>query len=232
MKKTVMYVALVAVVGAVVLMGVGGCNVDNSESHDNVERYLGQYDAEGTLSYGGQTYRTVTIGKQTWMAENMNYKLSHGNTWCYDNDPSNCAKYGRLYDWTAAMAVCPGGWRLPDTADWNTLAQAVGGTKFYYNTNGDWTCDSVGKKLKSKSGWNELKNNGTDNFEFTALPGGMHFTNEDGDFHHLGIATAFFTATERNDTAAYIRIMGWGHDNLQGWDDPKYFGQSVRCLKN
>jgi len=232
-KRFYLYMTAAAVVGAIVVIGVGGCNEDTGENHYNVEKYLGRYDADGTLSYGGQTYRTVKIGGQTWMAENMNYVPKKGNSWCYDNDPSNCAKYGRLYDWTAAMAVCPGGWRLPDTADWNTLSEKVGGTRGHLGLDywGDtiWICAGVGKTLKSKS-WNSKYN---DEFGFSALPVGSRYPDDkEGDFHSLGSGTVWFTATEMYDTNAQVRATGWGSEDLRGYGDPKYYGSSVRCLKN
>ena len=113
----------------------------------------------GTLtdSRDGQTYRTVKIGDQVWMAENLNYAYtgvpfdyngdtSDSTSWCFENDPANCAKYGRLYTWAAAVGrdedecgyehtcglgsgdirgACPKGWHLPSQAEWEALIVAV-----------------------------------------------------------------------------------------------------------
>jgi hypothetical protein len=109
-----------------------------------------------------KTYKTVKIVSQTWMAENLNYAASGSK--CYDDKPENCKKYGRLYDWDAAMRVCPYGWHLPSDYEWDVLMAAVDGT------------ERAGEKLKAKSGWNNSyqgkSGNGTDQYGFSALPGG------------------------------------------------------------
>ena len=139
----------------------------------------------GTLSDSrdGQSYKTVKIGTQTWMAENLNYRNTTGSTdtvgVCYNNSSDSCTKYGRLYSWATAMGldtsydnkiwqgadsakhqgICPSGWYMPNKTEWSTLIQYV---------------DSVtsGTKLKSTSGWYN-SGNGTDIYGFRVLPAGI-----------------------------------------------------------
>jgi uncharacterized protein (TIGR02145 family) len=110
--------------------------------------------------------------------------IETADSYCYDNDPSNCAIYGRLYTWEAAKAACPlvgAGWRLPSREDWGNLIVAAGGSSI------------AGKRLKSTSGWDwndydNVSGNGTDDFDFSALPGGYHFISIDyyGGFYDAG----------------------------------------------
>jgi uncharacterized protein (TIGR02145 family) len=176
----------------------------------------GSKDAEQfTDNRDGQKYRTVKIGPQTWMAQNLNYQI--GSSWCYDNDNSNCEKYGRLYGWNTAMVACPAGWKLPDTADWIKLVTAAGGK------------NAAGKKLKAGSGWNENAN-GTDDFGFSALPGGNR--RHDGGFSNAGYNGDWWTAT--NDSfsgGAYSRNMAYDNDNVSEDYNAPGLGFSVRCIK-
>ena len=108
----------------------------------------------------GQVYKTVKIGNQTWMAENLNFKTAGGS--CFHGRTTNCLRYGRLYPWYSAMEACPEGWHLPDSTEWNALFAAVGGI------------ESAGKSLKFTEGWRN-GGNGTDEFGFSALPVGFRY---------------------------------------------------------
>jgi len=186
----------------------------------------------------GQKYRTAEILGKRWMAENLNYRTD--SSWCYKNADSNCAKYGRLYNWTAAMNACPAGWYLPARSEWRQLSAKI---------------DSAGKRLKTKSGWmwDEYENksgNGTDEYGFSALPGGNR--NSVGEFRGGGSGGWWWTSTEgigRNDDDArwwaarvnirdfafrmYI-ISGYGGYNHLFYDTDgpaKSHGNSVRCVQ-
>jgi len=161
-----------------------------------------------------QKYRTVEIGGKRWMAQNLNYKTESGS-WCYDNKADSCKKYGRLYDWKTAKIVCPKGWKLPSREDWGSLTATMGGGKV------------AGKRLKAKSGWNE-NGNGTDDFGFSALPGGLRYSV--GYFGYAGYRGRWWTATEYSGGYAYFRFMFYNFDIVYEFNFDKSFGFSARCV--
>jgi uncharacterized protein (TIGR02145 family) len=194
------------------------------------------------VSYGGETYQTVVIGTQTWFARNLNYDPNTGNSVCYGNDQENCEKYGRLYDWSTAMdidvsynssswngsdikhqGICPIGWHLPSSDEWGVLRSYVD-----YNS---------GTKLKATSGWNDYNGasgNGTDNYGFSALPGGYGYSN--GRFLEGGIAGTWRIATERNSGNTYIYFMSYnnygGRNEMNTYSYSKSDLFSVRCVQD
>lgn len=176
-----------------------------------------QHSGTFTDSRDGHKYKTVRIGDQRWMAENLDYKTESGS-WCSEDKAVNCKKYGRLYEWNAAM--CPAGWHLPSLQEWEVLVAAAGGF------------DHAGKKLKSASGWDE-KGGSTDNFGFSALPGGWR--NVHGEYFLKRNEGIWWTATEveGNGNAAAYYILMYNKSNkvdvLENGEKAK--GHSVRCVK-
>ena len=183
-------------------------------------------------SRDGQTYKTVKIGSQTWMAENLNYKTKY--SFCYGNDSSNCKKYGRLYVWNAAIEHCPAGYHLPDTTEWKTLLLSVGGKFEDYRKFAD-----AGKALKSKTGWQG--GNGSDDFGFSALPAGFaEYKGSLGygidmidEYENKGFQALFWSSTEDNsDKAIYMELYNENSNSTLYGDKGKEFAYSVRCVKD
>ncbi len=187
-------------------------------------------------------YKIVTIGDQTWMAENLNYDYNKGTakSYCYENSAESCAKYGRLYTWAAAMdsaavfssagkgcgytyyeicsisgtvrGVCPEGWHLPSRAEFGTLLSNVGSEEKVQSNN-----------LRS-SGWG----NGADRYGFSALPAG-YYDSYDREFY-FGSFARFWSSTDDGSTRAYYLFVSDDDADVNNYK--KGNGSSVRCLQN
>ncbi|MCD4680629.1 MAG: FG-GAP-like repeat-containing protein, partial [Bacteroidales bacterium] len=204
-----------------------------------------------TDSRDGQTYNSVLIGDQCWMAENLNIgTMINGNEemidnsiiekYCYDDNTSNCDTYGGLYQWNEMMqyvttpgvqGICPAGWYIPTDDEWKILEGTVDsqypvGDPIWNNLG--WRGYDAGLKLKSTIGWWE-NGNGTDLFEFTAIPGG--WKGLDGYFGSLGYACFFWSSSEFN-SFAWKRLLSYNNDKIYRTNHSMDYGYSVRCLKD
>lgn len=188
----------------------------------NPKEVCNQQKGSFTDSRDGKTYKTVTIGGQTWLAENLNYEVNGSK--CYDNNPVNAQKYGRLYDWETAKKACPSGWHLPSDTEWNNLVEYIGGPY------------TAGTSLASVN-WAGMNDNGErwvgiDKYGFSALPGG--YGNFDGSFNNVGNGGYWWVASEewnagyKNGKDAFYSI-GASMNVRDSFNGHLY---SVRCLQD
>lgn len=214
-------------------------------------------ETEDNCEYGeliddrdGQIYKTVKIGDQWWMAENLNYDPGQGGlgdnkyvwSWCYKDEPKNCDVAGRLYTWAAAMDSVKTGCGYGPTCDLAsagsaTLVQGICPKGWHLPSKTEWKAlfmavggkSTAGKVLKSQSGWYS-NGNGTDAFGFSALPAG--FRGNFGDFDYRGYDAEFWSSTEDDARLArYMYLFECNEDARLGNSD-KYYGKSVRCVKD
>ena len=198
----------------------------------------------------GQTYKTVTIGTQTWMAENLNYADSvmtpslKGRSWCYDNNADSCAKYGRLYTWAAAIdsvalqnqddnLICGYGrfcksllkkqGLCPDS--WH-LPDTTEWKMLFETVGGQGV---AGRALKTQSNWSD-NSGGTNSYGFSALPSG-YYREYDG-FSYVNHLSNFWTATEGTSYTSYYISLESAGDAANRYDISKGHAFSVRCLKD
>ncbi len=217
-------VLFILLIGVIVVQTFTSCSSDDD-------------DGGGGSPGGGSsnTSETVTIGGRIWMRHNLNTNVPGSK--CYGDLESNCAKYGRLYDWATAMAldascnsvscagqignphrgICPQGWHIPSDAEWTALENAVGGSS------------TAGTKLKSATGWNS-GGNGTDDYGFSALPGGNGYSG--GGFNSVGSYGFWWSATENYSSNAWGRYMYYYCSNVNRYDYNKSYLFSVRCLQD
>ncbi|MDR2594684.1 MAG: fibrobacter succinogenes major paralogous domain-containing protein [Fibromonadaceae bacterium] len=170
--------------------------------------------------YQGETYQTVVIGTQTWFNRNLNYAVA--GSVCGGNDPANCDKYGRLYNWETAIFVCPSSWHLPSRDEWDVLVNFAGSSSI------------AGTKLKATSGWNSYSSvpSGTDAFGFSALPGG--WGSSAGNFYGVGNYGNWWSSSEDAE-GVYGRLISDEDEEVRDnnyWGNAKSNLLSVRCLKD
>lgn len=202
----------------------------NSESGDNCKY--------GTLvdSRDGIAYKTVFVGSQEWMAENLQFaNEDYVGAECYNGEADSCAKYGRAYTWASAMdstaafsedgkdcgfksttvsdgrvrGVCPEGWHLPSDADFLTLMHATG-----------THVREDGSALASVEGWSAP---GKNSYGFSVVPGGV-------DFQGVGFRACLWSTHEINED--YALAVSFGADSFDFTKELESSHCAVRCLKD
>jgi uncharacterized protein (TIGR02145 family) len=198
----------------------------------------------------GQTYNTVQIGDQCWMAENMNigtmiYSTSNGSQqtdndiiekYCYNNDENNCDIYGGLYEWDemmqyvtdeGAQGICPEGWHVATDDEWTTLTDYLGGLSV------------AGGKMKSSGTleagtglWKTPNTGATNESGFTALPAGVRRYYNNGQFYYLGIGSNFWSSSQSSESRAWYIYPYYHNARMQPSNNIKATGGPVRCLKD
>jgi len=189
----------------------------------------------------GQKYATVLIGSQCWLKRDMNYG-QYINTvnpqtnnsiiekYCYDNNTSHCDYYGALYTWDEAMqyttnesvqGICPSGWHIPSDNEVKILEMALGMTQAEADLGNTWRGVGVGTSLKlgGASGFNAV------------FGGGLWGSG--GSSLFMGQMYYVWTSTQSGSSNAWRRCLSSTDDKVGRWDSfPKYYGFSVRCVKN
>ncbi|MFK5857053.1 MAG: FISUMP domain-containing protein [Bacteroidota bacterium] len=200
------------------------------------------YPSCGVISDSeGNSYNTVLIGSQCWMAENINIgtrvdgsidQTNNGiiEKYCYDDNPSNCDTYGALYQWDEMMqyittegtqGICPAGWHVPTNAEMILLSDYLGGGSV------------AGGKMKEigTSHWNSPNTGATNESGFYALPGGKR-SDTNGAFLDFGNNGNWWSSTEGNSSIANRLFIYYNNAGLLYNYDSKLVGFSVRCLKD
>jgi len=175
----------------------------------------------------GQSYATVIIGSQTWMAENLNYEAT--NSWLPNNDSAMGALYGRLYTWESALNSCPEGWHLPSDEEWKTLEKHLGMSQASADSLSIRGTDQ-GTKLKSESGW-IYGGNGTNQSGFNALPAGGYFQ-YGSTFLSIQYSGYWWTSTSFDETSALYRELLFLSPDINRFFYTKTDAFSVRCIKD
>ncbi|MBU4444183.1 MAG: fibrobacter succinogenes major paralogous domain-containing protein [Candidatus Marinimicrobia bacterium] len=191
----------------------------------------------------GNVYQTVKIGDQWWMAENLkvtHYRngdpipnvtdntdwsnLSTGASCNYDNEASNVATYGRLYNWYAvsdSRQIAPAGWHMPSDAEWQTLIDYLGGESV------------AGGKMKETgtTHWGSPNASATNESGFAALPGGYHLYYY-GTYYSLCNHAYFWSSTEDDSSTAWYRSLRYDGSDVYRYGYYKQDGFSVRCVRD
>lgn len=199
-------------------------------------------DSSSLTDIDGNVYKTIKIGDQWWMAENL--KVTHysngdpiplvtsSNEWgslstgaycSYNNDEGNVATYGRYYNWYATVDsrnIAPEGWHVPTDVEWQTLAEYLGGSAI------------AGGKMKETgtAHWYSPNTGATNESGFSALPGG--YRGIYGGSTNMGYYADFWSSTQNNSSQAWGRYMRYNYSGLGRYSGNKPDGISIRCVRD
>lgn len=213
---------------------------NNSGGTCSFDVVINTFSCGDNISYEGQLYSTVQIVNQCWFVENLNIGVridgsndqannSDIEKYCYDDSESNCDTYGGLYQWGEAMqyistneeGICPVGWHIPSDSAWRELIDiSLGGSGF------------AGGKMKETgtTHWNSPNTGATNEYGFTALPGGCR--NVDGTFEVIGTRGNWWSSTKYDNTYSWTRYVNYDNDDVNRHINDITVGFSVRCIKN
>ncbi|NQU67369.1 MAG: hypothetical protein HQ510_05445 [Candidatus Marinimicrobia bacterium] len=202
----------------------------------------------------GNVYKTIKIGDQRWMAENLKVthygngqaiaKVNATNTWSglnigaychYNNDDSNVELFGRLYNWYAVnddRGIAPKGWHVPTDGEWMQLEKYLGMVQSETVAMGKRGYFEGGKlKEIGTQHWQSPNSRATNESKFTALPSG--YRGYDGTFYYFGFGTGFWCDTGNENNDAWYRYLSHSNSNInRSIDLYKRTGYSIRCVKD
>jgi uncharacterized protein (TIGR02145 family) len=165
-----------------------------------------------------KVYRTIVISNHVWTAQNMDFAIETESTssWCYDNDPKNCQKYGRFYTWEAAQKVCPEGWHLSSYNEWKELLEehSCGFEDGHVPT---YLC--AGNELKAVDTWEEYSER-LNAYGFSVIASNRENVN-----------TFFWTSNDSLTSYAMAILFSNSSDKVETGLTQKKQGFSVRCIK-
>jgi len=168
----------------------------------------------------GYTYKTIKIGNQWWLAENIQYKPTYGNYWYQNNDVNNIPIYGYLYDYETSKTVVPEGWHIPNLNEWKQMLDYLGHQS------------TVGANLKEigTEHWRETNSNVNNSSGFTALPGGQYF---DGTFYYVEASGRWIIAKSDESDSLSIVSMHASTPSVDIYNNVSdEAGFSIRCIKD
>ncbi|MBK8227006.1 MAG: fibrobacter succinogenes major paralogous domain-containing protein [Flavobacteriales bacterium] len=200
----------------------------------------------------GNVYRSVRIGGQCWMAENLKTTRNNDGTdipnvtdgaawsqlssdaWCYYNNSPASAIYGKLYNWYVATNtnICPQGWHVPTDAEWQQLELTLGmPAGEVSNTSFRGAAQNVGGKMKATTLWVAPNTGATNESGFSGLPGGFR-TNANGAFNYLGNAGFWWSVSESGAEDAWYRTLDGNDAGVYRFNSAKRDGFCLRCIRD
>lgn len=212
------------------LAGIGNGSFFNVVTPDKFKANIRCVKDDGTFSTfkderDDVVYKTVRIGSQTWMAENLKAVVIKGETTCLDNSLTNCSEYGRFYSWKAAENACPAGWHLPSKEEFVELYDFIKEHGYGYE---------VGESLMDVAAWNNGERK-SDLYGFTALPVGYYHDEIFSDRKYA----IFWSSTKVNSTASddgldsyYGLYLNESYNDTNLDPFKENYGASVRCIKD